>query len=203
MKKQPKKKRLVLGITGTFGSGKTSVSRLFKSFGAKVIDADKIARQILKPGERIYKKLIKAFGKTIAKKGQDIDRIKLAKVVFKDKKLLERLNKIMHPEIIRIIKNQIKASSDKPVVLDAPLLIEAGLRRSVDKLIVVKTKRKELLKRMLKNRSLNRIDTLKRINSQISLEDKVRLADFVIDNSGSIEQTKKQVKQIRRQLWKN
>lgn len=202
-KQQPHKKRFVLGVTGTFGSGKTTVARLFGSFGAKVIDADKIAHGIIQPGNKIPKSLIKAFGKSIVKKNKHIDRIALAKMVFGNKNLLKRLNKIMHPRIIRVIRKEIKTSGDRLIILDAPLLIEAGLRGLVDKLVVVKIERKVHIGRILKKRRLSKSEILKRIRAQISLQDKVRLADFIIDNSGAIEQTKKQARKIRRQLWKN
>ena len=204
MKRQKRnKKRVILGITGTFGSGKSTVANMFKSFGAELIDADKIAHRIIRPGSGIYKKIIKAFSRSILKKNKSIDRKKIAKVVFKDKKLLQKLNRIIHPEVIRMIKNQIKASSRKIIVLDAPLLIETGLKGIVDKLIVVGIHKKKQIERALKKAKLSEADILKRIKAQIPLKDKIRLADFVIDNSGSIGKTRKQVVSIRRLVWKN
>ena len=204
MKRQKRnKKRVILGITGTFGSGKSTVANMFKSFGAELIDADKIAHRVIRPGSGIYKKIINAFSRSILKKNKSIDRRKIAKVVFKDKKLLQKLNQIIHPEVIKIIKNQICASTKGIVVLDAPLLIEAGLERLVDKLIVVSIHKKKQIERALKKASLSEADILKRIKAQIPLKDKIRLADFVIDNSGTIGKTRKQVASIRRLVWKN
>lgn len=202
MKRQGKK-RIILGVTGSFGSGKTTVARNFKSLGAKIIDADRIAHRIIKPGSKIYRRIINTFGKDILKKNRAIDRDKLAKVVFNNKNLLNRLNKIVHPEVIRTIEREIKASSQEVVVLDVPLLIEAGLRRLVDKLIVVKITQEKQIERVLHKVSLGKRDILKRIRHQVPLKDKVRIADFVIDNSGTIKNTKKQVNKIRRLLWKN
>lgn len=196
-------KRLIIGVTGSFGSGKTTVAGIFKSFGAKVIDADRIAHRIIRTRSKIYKKIINIFGKGILKGDKSIDRYKLAQVVFNDKRLLEKLNRITHPEIIRIIKKKIKASKAKLVVLDAPLLIEAGLENLVDKLIAVKINRKQQIGRILKRTRIKKSEILKRIRYQIPLGDKLRLADFVIDNSGTIKKTKRQVRQIRRQLWKS
>ena len=105
------KKRVILGITGTFGSGKSTVANMFKSFGAELIDADKIAHRVIRPGSGIYKKIINAFSRSILKKNKTIDRKKIAKVVFKDKKLLQKFNLIIHPEVIMIIKNQICSST--------------------------------------------------------------------------------------------
>lgn len=185
-----------MGITGSFGSGKTTVARQFFSLGAKIIDADKIAHKIIKPGNKIYRKIIRVFGKNILKNGKTVDRQKLSSVVFNNKNALKKLNRIMHPEIIRVIRKCIKSSRAKIIVLDAPLLIEAGLRGPVDKLIVVKINRKKQLERLIKKTSLSRADILKRIHHQMPLSRKTNLADFVIDNSGTIKETKRQVKNI-------
>ena len=197
------KNRVILGITGAFGSGKSTVANMFRSCGAELIDADKIAHRVIRPGSEIYKKIIDAFSRSILKKNKTIDRKKIAKLVFKDKKLLKKLNQIVHPEVIEIIKNQICASTKGIVVLDAPLLIEAGLGGIVDKLIVVSIHKKKQIERALKKTSLSEADILKRIKAQIPLKDKVRLADFVIDNSGTIGKTREQVVSIRRLVWKS
>ena len=197
------KRRLILGLTGSFGSGKTTVAGIFRSLGAKTIDADKIAHRLIKPRTKIYKKIIDTFGKDILKKNRAIDRDKLARIVFNNKLLLTGLNRIMHPEVIRVMKEEIETSREKEIILDAPLLIEAGLEKMADKLIVVTITREEQIKRICKKTGLNRTDILKRIEAQISQSVKSRFANFIIDNSGKIENTKKQVKQIRRLLWKN
>jgi len=195
--------KIILGLTGSFGSGKSSVARIFKSLGADIIDADKLAHGCITPGSPAYEKIISTFGKGILKKNRVIDRKKLARIVFGNVNLLIKLNDIIHPQVIRIIKSKIKSLQSKVIVLDAPLLLEAGLDKIVDKLIVVKINRAEQIKRIRKRDHLTSEDILKRIKCQIPLSQKLRLADFVIDNSGAIEQTKTQVKKIRRLLWKN
>lgn len=194
---------MVIGLTGSFGSGKTTVAKLLRLRGFELIDADRISRDLFSPGTKVYQKTVESFGNGIIKKDKAIDRLKLARLVFQEKKLLHKLNSIVHPEVIRIITDKIGKSSRRFIILDAPLLIEAGLTNLVDKLIVVNINRKEQLHRLLKRTSLNKTEILKRINSQLSLDKKVRLADFVIDNSGTLNQTKRQVKAIRRLLWKN
>lgn len=200
MKRQ---KQIILGLTGSFGSGKTTVARIFKSFGAQIIDADKLAHGCIAPGSPAYEKIIHAFGNGILDKDGRIDRKKLSDIVFNDINLLIKLNSIIHPQVIRIIKAKINSSKSKVIVLDAPLLLEAGLKGLVDKLLVVKITRARQLKRIQNKTSLSKQDILKRIKSQIPLPQKVRLADFVIDNSATLSETMKQVEQIRRLLWKN
>jgi len=187
---------MIIGVTGSFGSGKSTVARMFKSLGTKVIDADRIARGLIKPKTKIYKKIIDSFGRDILKDDNVIDRHKLADIVFNNKERLNRLNGIIHPEVIRVIKNQIKTGARRMIVLDAPLLIEAGLAGLVDKIIVVKLDRKEQIRRLLNNSSLSKPEILRRINAQMSLRHKIRLADFVIDNGGTVKETKKQVIKI-------
>jgi len=197
------KKRIILGITGSFGSGKTTVAGIFKSFGAKIIDADKIAHSLIKPQTPVYKKIICAFGRGILNQDKSINRHRLARLVFNNKNLLKKLNKITHPEIIRIIKEKIRTdASSGIVVLDAPLLIEKGLGKITDKLIVVTITGKKQTERMRNKTGLSITDILKRVKAQIPLRNKVRLADFIIDNSATLKETEKQVQEIRRLLWK-
>jgi dephospho-CoA kinase len=129
-------------------------------------------------------------------KNGEIDRKKLADIVFSDKNKLERLNKITHPCIIKEIKNRVSSSNEEFIVLDVPLLIEADMLKMVDKLIVVKADRRVVMKRLSKRYSKGEI--LKRIKSQLSLNGKVKVADYVIDNSKSLKDTKKQINEI----WK-
>ncbi|MFA4989632.1 MAG: dephospho-CoA kinase [Candidatus Omnitrophota bacterium] len=198
-----KNKKIIVGLTGSFGSGKSTVAGIFASCGAKVIDADRIAHASLRRGSKIYKKIVSGFGTGILGKNKEIDRRRLAGVVFNNKKYLKRLNAIIHPAVIRIIKEKINSLEKGVIVLDAPLLLEANLKSTLDCLIVVKIDKDKQLSRLIKKTSLKRADILKRIKFQISQGARERLADFIINNNGSLRNTRKQVAQIRRKLWKN
>lgn len=203
MKKQSRnKKRIILGLTGSFGTGKSTVAGIFKARGVKIIDADEIAHRVIRPKTKIYEKMISAFGQDILDKDKAVNRNKLARIVFENKDLLKRLNKLIHPQVIRIIKEKIKSARAEIIIIDAPLLIEAGLHKIADKLIVVKTNSQIQIKRVKDKFSLAPEEIKKRIRCQIPLKEKIRVADFVIDNSKTLKNTKKQVEKIRRLLWK-
>ena len=195
--------KIVVGLTGSFGSGKSTVAGIFKSCGAQVIDADKLAHECIKPGTTVYKKLIRSFGRGILNSKAEVDRSKLSKIVFSDCASLKKLNNIIHPEVIKLIKNKIKTVPSGLIVLDVPLLIESGLNDLADKLIVVKAPLYKQVKRIQAGKKISRRDILERIKCQIPLREKLRLADFIIDNSATFEKTKKQVMSIWEEMWKN
>jgi dephospho-CoA kinase len=169
-----------------------------------VIDADKLAHRCLRQGSPVYKRIAAAFGPGILRNSGSIDRAKLACIVFNDKRSLLKLNRMCHPAVIREIKKKIASAKQDLVVLDAALLIEAGLGSIVDKLAVVRVTRARQLERIRrKYPAAKTSEMLKRIKCQLSQEKKVRLADFIIDNNGNIAKTRKQVHAIRRLLWRN
>lgn len=195
------KKRIILGITGNFGSGKTTVSKMLAKGGLSIIDADEIAHAVIKQGNIAYKRIVASFGKDILDKDGQINRKKLAGLVFDNKELLQKLNKIVHPRVIAIIRKQINNAKLKNVILDAPLLIEAGLKGTVDKIIAVKIDRKVQIERIKKRTAFSQADILKIIKSQIPQNELLRLADFIIDNSGTIVETRKQVTRVFQELF--
>jgi dephospho-CoA kinase len=203
MKRQKQNKKIILGLTGGMSSGKTTVARIFRSLGARTIDADAIAHSLIKPDTKIYRRIIKAFGRGILKKDRGINRRKLGRIVFGDNASRLRLNRIMHPEIIKVIRKKLAQVHSGTVILEAPLLIEAGATGLADKLVVVNASFTNQIKRIRKKSALIRDEIVKRIKSQMPLEKKVRLADFVIDNNGSLEKTRKQAAKLWRRLWKN
>jgi len=203
---EKKTKLTVIGLTGSYGTGKTAVAGMFKRLGAVILDADRLAHKAYRKGSYSYRKIVKAFGPDVPERSGDLDRSKLAQIVFSNKVSLNRLCKIVHPVVVRDIKRSIKrisaSSAKRVVIIDAPLLIEAGLQDIADYLIVVKTSRPTQLKRLIKKTGYSRQDIVKRICSQIPLSKKIRLADFIIDNEGSIKRTDKTVKKIWREIKK-
>ncbi|TAM43456.1 dephospho-CoA kinase [bacterium] len=202
MKKQ-KKGKIVIGVTGGLASGKSTVARMLKNRDCELIDADKLAHRLLYRGGRVYKKIVGFFGSGILKPNKSIDRQKLAGVVFLHALALKKLNSIVHPELKKEIFRRIGNSGKRIIILDAALIIEAGLRRKLDKLVVVTAKRGQQIKRSCSKLDINNNQAALRMKSQISQDEKSRFADFIIDNSGSINETKKQVVEIRRRLWKS
>jgi len=198
-----KRNKLILGVTGSMGSGKSTVARMFKGKDCQIIDADKLAHASLSVGSPVYKKIIASFGNGILEGSKGINRVKLARLAFADKAVLSRLNNIVHPAVIAEIKKSIKGSGKKIIILDAALIIETGLKKMVDKLVVVKADREQLILRSQKRLALSKNEVIRRMKYQISQNAKMRRADFIIDNSGQISETRKQVSEIRRTLWKS
>ena len=199
-------KVLIVGLTGGIVSGKSTVARMFKQLGADTIDADNIARIIVQPGKKAWKNIVHYFGKEILKDNQEINRKELARIVFADKEKLEKLNNITHPEIMAIIKNKIEEMRSKGCVnatisiIEVPLLFEAGMEYMMDRIIVVYLNREEQIKRLHIRNNLTQEEAINRIDSQMSLEKKLKKADYVIDNSASLSHTRIQVKQIWQEL---
>ncbi|MBI4335788.1 MAG: dephospho-CoA kinase [Candidatus Omnitrophica bacterium] len=195
---------IVVGVTGSFGTGKSTVAGYFKKLGAVVFDADKIAHGSMAPGTAVYKKILRRFGGCILDENDQINRRTLAAVVFGDRKALQKLNSIIHPYVIRKIKSAVarikKGRPGATVVLDIPLLIEAGMLELVDKLIVVKTDRATQIQRCRRGHGLSRDEILARARAQLPLSEKIRSSDFVIDNSGKKSQTKGEVRKIWQEI---
>ncbi len=194
---------LIVGLTGGMASGKSVASETFKGLGLPVIDADFIARGMVRPGEIGYKEIIDHFGREILNPDQTINRRRLAKIIFSDPKERERLNSILHPRIVEEIKKRIegfKEKGERIVIVDAALLIEAGQLSLVDKLIVVTVSPKIQIKRLAQRDHLTEKEAGERIATQMPLSEKVKLADYVIDNSGPVKKTIKRTKEVYNQL---
>jgi dephospho-CoA kinase len=197
---------LIIGLTGGIVSGKSTVARMFKDLGAKIVDADKLGHKVILPQGAAWKRIIKIFGKDILQKDQTINREKLGKIVFANQNLLKKLNKITHPEIIKLIKKKISLAKDnskeekKILIIDAALIYETKIDRLMDKIIVVYLDEEEQLKRLIKRNNLSEKEALQKIKSQIPLKEKIEIADYVIDNSNSLDKTKEQVETIWQEI---
>ena len=197
---------LIVGLTGGVASGKTAVSRVLKGEGAYVIDADQIARELVRPHQLAWDELIRTFGREIVQEGGFIDRKKLAQKVFRDRKQRKVLDQILHPrikeEMDRRIREIVRNDPEAIVVIDAPLLIELGAHRKVDALIVVTSTPTQQMER-LKERDGRSLEEAQAIfAAQIPVEEKVKLADIVIRNEGSFEEMEKRVKGVFQELKK-
>ena len=190
---------IVVGLTGSVGTGKSTVANLFRELGAYVIDWDELAREVAKPQSKAWQEIVEYFGKDILNQDLTINRQKLAKIVFADKEKLARLNQIIHPEVSRRdekVTDQIRRRDpDALIIKDIPLLFEMADPPSLDKIIVVSASRETQLRR-LRAKGIMDEDARRRIDAQLPLEEKVKRADFVVDNDGQLEDTKRQVAQI-------
>jgi len=190
---------IVVGLTGSVGTGKSTVANFFRELGAYIIDWDELAREVVRPHSRAWKQIVGYFGKDILNEDLTINRQKLADVVFSDKEKVARLNQIVHPEVSKEderITRQIERSDPNALIIkDIPLLFEMAQPPSVDKIIVVSASEETQLRR-LREKGITGEDARRRMSAQLPLEQKIKCADFVIDNDGQLEDTKRQVAQI-------
>jgi len=197
---------LIVGLTGGVASGKTGTSQVLKEEGAYIIDADQIARELVQPQRPAWNELIRAFGKEILQEDGSIHRKKLAEKVFADPKQRKRLNQILHPRIKEEMGRRTKEIGQKDpeaiVVIDAPLLVELGDHHEMDKLIVVTSTQTQQIERLKDRDGISPEAALKILSSQMPLGEKVKLADFVIGNEGSLEETKKRAREVFKELKK-
>lgn len=186
-----------IGLTGGIASGKSTVSRMLRERGARIIDADVIAREVVLPGTRGAEQVRAAFGDRVFLPGDVLDRRALGAVVFGDAHKRNTLEKILHPLILQESKRQMdayqKAYPDGIAVYDAALLIESGMHTWVDSVWLVFCDKKTQLARIMERDGLNEEQARARIASQMPLEQKKHYANRLIDNSGSLEETARQV----------
>jgi len=194
--------RLVVGLTGSYASGKSTVARLFRKYGASVIDVDSFAREVLNPGIICYRKTVKYFGSDILKKDGSINRRRLADEIFSDTKKRKALENITHPEIIRRIKHAIAQIKKGLIIVDAPLLFESGLDKYMDKTIVVSSPDRKIYERASNDRGIGISRIKEMLRTQLPVAKKIKRADYVIDNSAGVPLTAKSVKNLYRSLTK-
>lgn len=187
---------LRIGLTGGIASGKSTVAALLRDRDCQVLDADVIAHELLEPGQDAYNEVVREFGEGVLTRGGTVDRQKLGTIVFGDAQKRARLNQIMHPRIQQIVAEWF-SRLDRPggpefAFEDAALIIEAGLKKSFDRVVVCWCRPEQQVER-LTERGVSLEDAQRRIASQMPIDEKRKLADEVIDCSGSMQETERQV----------
>lgn len=196
----------VIGLTGNIASGKSVVASMLEDQGARVIDADDIARKVVGPNEPAWNEIVEVFGKGILNPDDSINRKALGEIVFNDDKKRNILNNITHPKIIQRVREAVEIYRNEGaevVIIEAALIVEkGGLKDLIEKLIVVTSSEESQIERLLKRNDLSEDEALSRINSQMPASEKVLHADYAIDNTGSRDKTATQVKNIWHELTK-
>lgn len=191
---------LIVGLTGGLASGKSTVAGMFQRCGAKTLNADNIAKQLLWRNSPCFKTIVRVFGQEILTAGR-IDRKKLSEIVFQDAKQLEVLENIIHPEVRKRLKKRSVRFSHKTIcVWEVPLLFESGMDELVDVTITVKAGIGKMLERASKTKGITNQEAKRRLNRQWPMKEKSKRSDFTIDNQHNKKQTYKQVKRIWQKL---
>ena len=200
----PARAFLLVGLTGGIASGKSSVSRQLVELGCRLIDADVLAREVVVPGAPAWRTIVEEFGRDVAGPDGQLDRKRLGALVFADPARRKVLEGITHPAIVArrqaILDGWAAEGFDGVVVLDIPLLIEVGGAGEVDRVVVVYAAPDAQLERLMARDGFVRAEAERRVASQMSLAEKVRRADFVVDNSGESEETRAQVRAVHAAL---
>ncbi len=195
---------LRVGLTGNIASGKSHTASLFAEMGAYVIDADIVVHELLARGTRTYNNILDVFGEQILGPDREIDRRKLGQIIFFDAQKRGLLNNLTHPEVrVEILRRIFALEQSSPrgiVIVDAALMVETGGYRMYHRLIVVTCDSSLQVSRLMSRDSLTEVEAKARMASQMSIEEKVKLADYVVDTSGTLKQTRDQVEAIYRDL---
>jgi dephospho-CoA kinase len=196
------KDMILIGITGGIASGKTEVAKVFQKLGAKILSGDEIGKDVVNKNPQLLKKLIKAFGAEILDSKKRLNRKKLGKIAFSSPSLTKKLNSIVHPFLLKDLKEKIESLKEKgykkPVVIDAALIVEWGLQKKIGYLIFVDCPKDKRIKRLTQQKGYSRKEAEGRIKAQLPVSKKRKLADFVIKNEGEL----KELRENAKVLWK-
>jgi dephospho-CoA kinase len=201
-----KKTVRIAALTGGMASGKTLVLQQFMKLGAYVIDCDVLSREAVIPCSRAWWEIVRCFGTEIVRNDLELDRKRLRDLIFSDAEKRVALEKIVHPEVKRKMKERIAAIEELTathhalVVVDVPLLIETGMQHEFDAVVVVYSNEETQIQRIIDREGVTRAEARKMINLQLPLKDKLQFADYVITNEGTREETEKQVRAIFAEL---
>lgn len=190
-----------IGLTGGIATGKSTVADLFRKEQIPVIDADTIAHQALVASSPVFQKLVHEFGKEVVGFDGNIDRAKLGKKIFQNKDLRLKLDSIVHPFVraqVALEKEKLSQQGVKIAIYDVPLLFEKNMQKDFDQIIVVSCDPQLQKSRLMKRNSLSDLEAQQRISAQLPLSEKIKHADFVIQNNGSLQELQQQVEKVRR-----
>jgi dephospho-CoA kinase len=197
---------LLIGVTGGIACGKTEVCRVFQKRGALILSGDQFGKEVVEKNKKVRNELVRTFGKPILNKNKSLNRRKLGRLAFASKESKDKLNKIIHPYLLKELKKRIRSLRAKGcqglVVIDAALIVEWGLQNELDHLIFVESKREDKIRRLQKQKGYSRKEALDRIKSQLPETAKKRLADFVIINDKGMRELRKKTEKIFSQLIK-
>jgi dephospho-CoA kinase len=186
----------VIGLIGGIGSGKSTVARFLSDLGAAVLNLDEIGHDVLKKENEPYRKIIEVFGKEILVDNGEIDRAKLGQIVFKDKRALSRLNAIVHPAIDAVVAgkiNELKRKKEKVAVLEAAVMLDTGKRDQAEEIWVTTAQKETIYQRLHERSGYTRQEAEKRINSQMTDNERIKNADVVIDTDCPLDELKTRV----------
>jgi dephospho-CoA kinase len=195
---------LLVGLTGGMGSGKTLVAEILRELGAHIVDADQIGRDLVRPGSPVLAEIAAAFGEGVLLADGRLDRAKIAQVVFTDPGKRRLLEAILHPKIFEIERlatdKAFKLNPRAVVVVDAALLIESGNYKNMDKVVVIRCGEGEQIERLLAKKLWTREVILQRLRSQAPLEEKLKVADYVLTNDSTMDELRQRVEKMYREL---
>ena len=189
----------VIGLTGGIGSGKSTVSKFMAELGTAILDTDKVGHEAFKPGTEAWREVVATFGQEILTTSNEINRKKLAKLVFGQPESLARLNQIMHPRMYNMVKTQLEEYRRQMViivVLETPLLLEAGWTPLVDEVWVTVASESTVIRRLKERTGFSASESLARIRTQLPAGERIKRADVVINNDGNLDELKAKVKEL-------
>lgn len=194
---------IVVGLTGGIATGKSTVAIMFEELGAHRIDTDQLARRVVEPGQPAWEAIVNTFGRDILDAENRLDRKKLGSIVFADPAKREQLNRLTHPAVRECLHGELdSARADGALValVEVPLLYEAGFEREVEFVVVVVVSETTQLNRLMDREKLSRAEALQRMEAQMPLVEKIERADYVINNEGDLQATRRQVAEVWQQL---
>lgn len=195
---------MIIGLTGSIASGKSTVANMLREYGFPIVDADVVARVVVEPGMPTLEKIVEVFGEEIITEDGTLNRPKLGAIIFNDPSKRKVLNDLIHPAIRQEMlrqRDEYEANGEQTVIMDIPLLFESKLQHFVEKILVVSVTEENQLKRLMERNSLTEEEAKARISSQLPLSVKEKGADAIVSNNRSLEETKRQLEEILME-WK-